>query len=156
MDDALDEEVVFVTKRGIELLNQPSDILITETETDEEHVLILDLLKFFNNSVKMLSDLSKELPNVFGLCTAKEIFSNKEYEVGLTTRETAIIEIDGDLFEINIKAYLDLVNEENPLQDVFRPLGLPSMIPELNRRFMQVLDEKKDSLEKYTFPDSLI
>ena len=155
-DDGLDEQVVFVTKRGMELLNQPSDIVIIESETDDERILILDLLKFFNNSIKMLLELSKELLNVFGLCAAKEILSNKEYEAGLTSRETAIIEVDGDLYEVNIKAYLDLVNEENPLQEVFRPLGLPSIIPELNRRFMQVLEEKKESLENYSFPDSLL
>jgi hypothetical protein len=153
-DDGLDEQVVFVTKRGMELLNQPSDIVIIESETDDERILILDLLKFFNNSIKMLLELSKELLNVFGLCAAKEILSNKEYEAGLTSRETAIIDVDGDLYEVNIKAYLDLGNQENPLQEVFRPLGLPGLMPEINRRFMQVLDEKRDSLEKYSFYDS--
>ena len=155
-DEGLDEQVGFITKRGMELLNQPSDIIIIESETNEERIFILDLLKFFNNSIKMLLELSKELLNVFGLCAAKEILSNKEYEAGLTSRETAIIKVDGDLYEVNIKAYLDLVNEENPLQEVFRPLGLPSIIPELNRRFMQVLEEKKESLENYSFPDSLL
>jgi len=156
-DEGLNEQVGFITKRGMELLNQPSDIIIIiESETNEERIFILDLLKFFNNSVKMLIELSKELHNVFGLCTAREILSNKEYEAGFTSRETAIIEVDGDLYEVNIKAYLDLANQENPLQEIFRPLGLPSMIPELNRRFIQVLEEKKESLENYSFPDSLL
>lgn len=153
-DEGLDEQVGFITKRGMELLNQPSDIVIIESETDDERILILDLLKFFNNSVKMLLELSKEIHNVFGLCTAREILSNKEYEAGYTSRDTAIIEVDGELFEVNFKAYLDLVNEENPLQEVFRPLGLPNMVTELKRRFTQVLEEKKESLENYSFPDS--
>jgi hypothetical protein len=57
VDEGLDEQVVFITKRGIDLLNQPSDIIIIESETEEERIFILDLLKFFNNSVKMLLDL---------------------------------------------------------------------------------------------------
>ena len=49
MDDDLDEDVVYITKRGMELLNQPSDIM-KESETDQERIIILDMLRFFNNS----------------------------------------------------------------------------------------------------------
>ena len=155
VDNGLDEKVAYITKRGVELLNQPSDILI-ETETDQERILILDLLRFFNNSIKMAFELSQNILKLFGGCTASEILSNEEYEAGFTTRETVVIEVDGDLYEVDIKAYLDLTNKENPLQEIFTPLGFPSLIPELDKRLKEVIDEKKESLENYSLPDSLL
>jgi len=148
MDDGLDEKVAYITKRGMELLNQPSDILI-ETETDQERILILDLLCFFDNSKKMAHDLSQNYLKLFGACTAREILSNEEYEAGLTTRETSIIEVDGKLYEVDIKAYLDWTNMENPLQEIFTTLGFSSLLPELDKRFREVIEEKKESLEDY-------
>ena len=139
----------------MELLNQPSDILI-ETETDKERIVILDLLRFFNNSKKMAFELSQNLLKLFGGCTAGEILSNEEYEVGFTTRETVVIQIDGNLYEVDIKAYLDMANKDNPLQEIFTPLGFPSLMPELDKRLKEVIDEKKESLENYSFPDSLL
>jgi len=153
VDEDLDEQVVYITKRGMELLNQPSDILI-ETETDEERIFLLDLLSFFNNSKKMYVELSQNFRNLFGLCNAGEIFSNTEYEAGITSRETVVVEVERVLYEVDIKAYLDLANEENPLQEIIGPLGLLSLMPELDGRFNEVIEEKKDSLEKYSFYDS--
>jgi len=153
VNEGLDEQVVYITKRGMELLNQPSDIII-ETETDQERIFLLDLLSFFNKSKKMFSEFSQNFLNLFGLCTAREILSNNEYEAGITSRETVIVEVDGDLYEIDIKSFLDLTNEENPLQDLLSSLGIPSLIPEFDRRLLEVLEEKKDSLEEYSFFES--
>ena len=152
--EGLDEQVVYITRRGSELLNQSSDI-VTETETDEEHIILLDILKFFNNSVKMLNELSHNIDRLFGISTARTILSNTEYEAGITSRETAIIEVEGELYEVNIKAYFDLVNKENPLQEILGPLGVHSLMPELEQRFNEVIEEKMESLKDYEFPDSL-
>ena len=67
-----------------------------------------------------------------------------------------VIEVDGILYEVDIKAYLDLANDENPLQEIIGPLGLQSLMPELDKRFKEVLEEKRESLENYSFPDSLL
>ena len=151
VDEGLDEKIGYITKLGMELLKQPSDILL-ETETDQERIFLLDLLRFFNNSMRMLFELSQNFLNYFGLCMAREILSNNEYEAGFTSRETAVIEVDGDLYEVDIKAYLDLAEPENPLQEIIIPLGLTSLMPELNKRFKEVIEEKRESLKDYSFP----
>jgi hypothetical protein len=149
VDDGLNEQVVYITRRGMKLLNLPSDIII-EKETNQERIFLLDLDQFFTNSKKMLFELKLNIHKLFGLCNASEILSNNEYVVGITSRETAVVDIDGDLYEMDVKVYFDLVNEENPLQEVFRPLGLPSLMPELERRFIQVIEKKKESLYKFS------
>ena len=154
-DEALDEKIIYITKRGMELLNHPSDI-IRETETNQERIFLLDLLKFYNNSIEMLIELKKDFLNLFGSCTVKDILSNNEYEAGFTSRETAVIEVDGTPYEVDIKAYLDLADDKNPLRDIIGPLGLQSLLPELDKRFTELLEEKKESLEKYSFPNSLL
>ena len=154
-DEDLDEQVAYITKQGYELFNRPPNFIL-ETENEQEQHRILDLSKLFNQAYHLALELSQNPSEIFSLCTAKEILVNKEYEAGFTARDSALIVAEGDLYEVKIRAYLDLVNEENPLQEVFRPIGLPSMVPELKRRFMQVLEEKKDSLENYSFPDSLL
>jgi len=154
-DDGLDEKVVYITERGMELLNQPSKI-VKETETDKEKIFLIDLFGFFKNSIEVFIELKKDFLNLFGLCTAKDIISNDKYEAGITSRETAVIEVDGNLYEVDIKAYLDLANEKNPLQEIIGPLGLPNLMLELDRRFKEVIEEKKESLEEYSFPDSLL
>lgn len=154
-DDGLDEKVAFITRRGMELLNQPSKI-IKETESEKEKIFLIDLFGFFKNSIDIFIELKKEFHNLFGLCIARDIISNDDYEAGFTSRETAIIEVDGTLFEVDIKAYLDLANDENPLQEIIGPLGLSNLMPELDKRFKEVIEEKKESLENYSFPDSLL
>ena len=152
VDEGLDEKIGYITKLGMELLKQPSDILL-ETETDQERIFLIDLLSFFNNSMRMLFELSQNFLNYFGLCMAREILSNNEYEAGFTSRETAVIEVDGDLYEVDIKAYLDLAEPENPLQEIIIPLGLTSLMPELDKRFKEVIEEKRESLKDYSFPN---
>ena len=154
-DDGLDEKVIYITGRGMELLNQPSKI-IKETETDKERILLIDLFGFFQNSIEIFIELKKDFLNLFGLCIARDIISNDEFEAGFTSRETAVIEVDGNLYEVDIKAYLDLANDKNPLQEIIGPLGLSNLMLELDRRFKEVIEEKKESLEEYSFPDSLL
>jgi len=154
-DDGLDEKVIYITGRGMELLNQPSKIF-KETETDKEKIFLIDLFGFFKNSIEVFIELKKDFLNLFGLCIARDIISNDEFEAGFTSRETAVIEVDGNLYEVDIKAYLDLANEKNPLQEIIGPLGLPNLMLELDRRFKEVIEEKKESLEEYSFPDSLL
>ena len=36
------------------------------------------------------------------------------------------------------------------------PDELPNLMLELDRRFKEVIEEKKESLEEYSFPDSLL
>ena len=154
-DSGLDEQVGFITGRGMELLNQPSKIF-KETETDKERIILVDLFGFFQHSIELILELKQNFLNLFGLCTARDILSNDEYEAGFTSRETAVIEVDGNLYEVDIKAYLDLANDKNPLQEIIGPLGLPNLMLELDRRFKEVIEEKKESLENYSFPDSLL
>jgi len=154
-DEALDEKIIYITRRGIELLNHPSDI-IRETETNQERIFLLDLLRFYYNSIEMFIELKKDFLDLFGPCTVKDILSNNEYEAGFTSRETAVIEVDETPYEVDIKAYLDLTGDENPLRDIIGPLGLQSLLPELEKRFTEVIEEKKESLKKYSFPDSFL
>ena len=154
-DDGLDEKVVYITGRGMELLNQPSKI-VKETETDKERIFLIDLFGFFQNSIEMFIELKKEILNIFGLCNARDIISNDDYEAGFTSRETAVIELDGNLYEVDIKAYFYLTNDENPLQEIIGPLGLSSLMPELDKRFNEVIKEKKGLLQNHSFPDSLL
>jgi hypothetical protein len=154
-DEALDEKIIYIARQGMELFNRPSDI-IRETETDQERIFLLDLLRFYNNSIEMFIEMTKDFLDLFGPCTVKDILSNNEYEAGFTSRETAVIEVDGIPYEVNIKAYLDLADDENPLRDIIGPLGIQSLLPEVNKRFTEVIEEKKESMEKYTFPDSLL
>ena len=69
---------------------------------------------------------------------------------------SARAQVDGILYEVDIKAYLDLANDKNLLQEIIGPLGLPRLMPELDRRFKEVIEEKKESLENYSFPDSVL
>ena len=99
----------------------------------------------------MFLELKRDFLNLFGLCIARDIISNDEFEAGLTSRETAVIEVDRNLYEVDIKAYLNLANDKNPLQEIIGPLGLPNLMLELDRRFKEVIEEKKESLEEFSF-----
>jgi len=152
-DEDVDEQVAYITKQGYELFNRPPDFIL-ETENEQEQHTILDLTKLFNQAYHLALELSQNPSDIFGLCTAKEILMNKEYEAGFTARDTALIVVEGDLYEVNIRAYLDLTDSDNPLLEVLSPIGLPSLMPELKKRLGEIFEEKKDSLEKYSFFDS--
>ena len=85
-DEGLNEKIIYITRRGMELLNRPSDIIV-ETETERERIFLLDLLKFYNNYIEMFIELTKDFLNLFGPCTVNDILSNDEYEAGITSRD---------------------------------------------------------------------
>jgi len=149
-DEGLDEQVVYISKRGYELFNQPPDFML-ETETEQEQYLILDLPRFFNQAYHLALELSQNLTNIFGLCTAKEILINNDYEAGFTSKDTALIEVEGELYEVNIRAYLDLTDSDNPLLEVLGPIGLPSLMPELKKRLREIFEEKKESFKDTSY-----
>jgi hypothetical protein len=146
-DEDLDEQVVYFTKQGYELFNRPPDFML-ETETEQEQHKILDLAKLFNQAYHLALELSQNPSDIFGLCTAKEILMNKEYEAGFTARDTALIVVEGDLYEVNTRAYYDLTDSDNLLLEVLAPMGLPSLMPDLQKRLREIFEEKKESLEK--------
>ena len=145
-DEDLDEQVAYITKQGYELFNRPPDFML-ETETEQEQHRILNLTKLFNQAYHLALELSQNPSDIFGLCTAKEILMNKEYEAGFTARDTALIVVEGDLYEINIRAYLDLTDSDNPLLEVLGPIGLPNLMPELKKRLREIFEEKKESFK---------
>ena len=51
------------------------------------------------------------------------------------TAMSARAQVDGILYEVDIKAYLDLANDKNLLQEIIGPLGLPRLMPELEDYF---------------------
>jgi len=144
-DEDLDEQVVYITKQGYELFNRPPDFML-ETETEQEQHMILDLTKLFNQAYHLALELSQNPSEIFGLCTAKEILMNKEYAAGFTARDNALIVVEGDLYEVN-RAYLDFSDSDNPLLEVLGPMGLPSLMPELEKRLREIFEEKKESFE---------
>lgn len=142
-DEDLDEQVVYITNQGYELFNRPPDFML-ETETEQEQHRILDLTKLFNQAYHLALELSQNPSGIFGLCTAKEILMNKEYEAGFTARDTALIVVEGDLYEVNTRAYFDLTDSNNLLLEVLGPMGLPSLMPDLKKRLREIFEEKKE------------
>jgi len=149
-DEGLDEQVAYITKQGYELFNRPPDFML-ETETEQEQHGILDLTKLFNQAYHLALELSQNPLEIFGLCTAKEILMNKEYEAGFTARDTALIVVEEDLYEVNIRAYLDLTDSDNPLLELLGPIGLPSLMPELTKRLREIFEEKRETFKDISY-----
>ena len=70
---------------------------------------------------------------------------NKEYEAGFTARDTALIVVEGDLYEVNTRAYYDLTDSDNPVLELLSPMGLPRLMPDLKKRLREIFEEKKES-----------
>jgi len=72
-------------------------------------------------------------------------FEEMVEEADFTARDTSLIVVEGDLYEVNTRAYYDLTDSDNLLLEVLGPMGLPSLIPDLKKRLREIFEEKKES-----------
>jgi len=143
-EEEYDTIVLYFTQKGIDLFNEPKFVWI-EKKSKNQTSTYLDLPSMISKAKDTAIELSKSPKSFFGLCHARDLISNKEIEVGISNiqEKIGIIEIDGDLYEIDLSSFLDL-ETKSPLYEILEPLGIPILYKDIQKRLQDIIQVRLD------------
>lgn len=148
LDEAEYDTIVFyLTKRGIDILNERQLVWIEE-KSKEQISQYLDLSSTISKAQDTARELAKSPESFFGLCCARELLSNNEIEVGISNiqEKLGIIKDEGVLYEFDLSSFLDL-ETESPLSGILEPLGIPILHKDIKKRFQDIITRARELIK---------
>lgn len=139
-ENEYDRPLFYLTKKGMNLVNERQLVWIEE-ESKDQIATYIDIPSMISRARDTAIELSKAPESFFGRCRARDLLSNSEVEVGFpgTQDNIGIVDIDGELYEIDLTSFLDM-KTKSPLHDIFKPLGIPIISNELEKRLKDIID----------------
>ena len=75
---------------------------------------------------------------------AGDILNDEELEYAITEEEKIIMEIDGELYELDFSS-LKKIDEDSPLAEYLRPIGVLELVKDIDRVLGNIAKEIESS-----------
>ena len=141
-EDEYDKPVIYWTRKGIELFGEPY-IKFDVVEAKEYVGYYVDLSRMFADIEPLAREFIRSPESFYGTGIAKDVLSNEDIMLGMESDKIGIVEIDEELYEMDLTTLLDPLETETPLRRVIEPLGFISLIPAMRKRFQDITDKKR-------------
>lgn len=150
--EQMSEKVMYVTQRFENWISSVKVILYQKRVTSKEVIHILNFKQLLEKLPQLIEGF-KEAPSSFlGLCKAKEILEDKSKIAGINDSRLFIIPFENQLYGIDFSLLTDFSFKptleqraiSNPLAEIYRSMGIPQYMEEI---------EKKKILEKLLSKD---
>lgn len=139
-EEEYSKRVVFLHDDWFSFFSGQSWEMKTE-ETKKEIIQYFDLNEIFEIARKFFDKFADKPFELMWVGQADDILTNDDLEYALTFEQRIIMEFEGDLYELDT-APMNILNEDNPLSEYFKPLGFSAIIREANLRFQSAIEDE--------------
>ena len=140
-ESEFDRPVVYITRKGWDKLIMDPNLTFVEEETERRVLTYVDLPDTISRRLEVIDELRESPESFFGLCSAGDLLTNREIMLGIDENELGITEFEGSLYEIDISAFLNFQDTENPLCSILKPFGMPKIWQDIQKRLENILNK---------------
>jgi hypothetical protein len=155
--EQLTEEVLYITKKVIDWYDSLIRAFYHKKKTKKEVIHILDFKRLIKRLPNLIDEIKESPQSFIGLCKARDIFEDRSKIAGFNNARALIIPIDGELYGIDFSIFTsfdftpsaDLQEIQNPLVEVYKSMGIPQYMQEIQKKkFLERLIAKESIPKK--------
>lgn len=105
--------------------------LVTE-DRKRDILRYIDLSKVFGDIVKRVERLQADEIMPFLTCKASDLLVRKDIEAGISMKELAVFEFEGELYEFDIKPFTKFGSKDHPWANILKPFGFFELLEDID------------------------
>ena len=155
--EQLSEEVLYITQKVIDWYDSLRKAIYSKKSTRKEVIHTLDFKRLVEKVPRLINEIKESPESFFGLCKARDILVDHSKIAGINNARALIVPIDGKLYGIDFSAFtsfdftssMDLREIQNPLMEVYKSMGIPQYMQEIQKKkFLERLIAKESIPER--------
>jgi len=155
--EQLSEEVLYITKKVIDWYDSLRKAIYSKKSTRKEVIHTLDFKRLVEKVPRLINEIKESPESFFGLCKARDILVDHSKIAGINNARALIVPIDGRLYGIDFSTFtsfdftssMDLREIQNPLMEVYKSMGIPQYMQEIQKKnFLERLMAKESIPER--------
>jgi len=140
--DEMSQEVFYLTKDFENWFNKIQTSLYQERVSSKEIIHILNFKNLLEELPQLIEEITKSPSSYFGLCKASQILEDKSKIAGFTNSRLLVIPFENQLYVINFPLLTDFTFKPTlergvisaPLDEIYRGMGIPQYIEEIEKK----------------------
>lgn len=140
--EQMSEKVMYVTQKFENWLNSIKDILYQERVTSKEVVHVLNFKQLLEKLPQLIEEFKKSPSSFLGLCKAKKVLEDKSKIAAINDSRLFLIPFENQLYSVDFslltnfsfKPSLEQREISNPLAEIYRSMGIPQYMEEIEKR----------------------
>lgn len=126
-----DQTLLYQNREFCDILLTYEFDLVTE-EREKDILSYMDFSKIYDNIQERIEVLKTNEIMPFLTCKASDLLDRKDIEAGISEKEFAVFEYEGELWEIDVKHMYRFGSEDHPWAEILRPLGVFELLREID------------------------
>jgi len=126
-----DQTLLYLNREFLDILLTYEFDLVTE-EREKDILRYFDLSKMFADIQERIEVLRTKEIMPFLTCKASDLLDRKDIEAGISEKEFAVFEYEGELWEFDVKHMYRFDSEDHPWAEILRPLGVFELLREID------------------------
>jgi hypothetical protein len=134
-NEELDKNLIYFTDNWNSIFNPLETDFFRKKITPKETISYLDMDAIVNPVQNLVQQLASRPDAFCGSCTTRELLVRDEIEMGLLNNGRVIIEVDNELWEIDILSFLTV---GSPLFRIWESLGFAAIDRDIMKRLEEI------------------